>query len=310
MQFLLILLLSFTPGVLWLWFISRWDRYKLEPRSLVIRTFFWGMFIVLPVAFIEVILAIPSMISQPGGIGNLTAENLNQLSLGAMAYLAFVVAGFTEELSKFLAVRFTVFKSLYFSEPIDGVVFSAAVALGFASLENLGYLAIYGWQEILVRGPISTLGHVLFSVLWGYPLALQKMGWKWGKLLTLVGLICAMGAHGLFDFLLFTQKWYAWLTVPLFLGLVVLLVVMMRYSRTISAVRHHVAELQRKCPECGEKVPFYAGYCINCGAKLSEADAQIETMCGRCGDTLSHDSVYCTACGSRVVKKPGQIPKH
>src|SRR5208283_3715553 len=104
--------------------------------------------------------------------------------------------------------------------------------------------------EILARGPISTLGHVLFSVLWGYPLALQKMGWKWGKLFLWIGLIGAMAAHGLFDFLLFTQSWYAYLAIPLFVGLVVVLIFIMRYSRKLSKVRHHIAELQRKCPTC------------------------------------------------------------
>ena len=68
---------------------------------------------------------------------NFLTHDLNHLSLGETAYLAFIVAGFTEELFKFLVVRTTIYKSPYFDEPIDGLVYSSAAALGFASLENI-----------------------------------------------------------------------------------------------------------------------------------------------------------------------------
>lgn len=301
MQFLVILVIGLAPGVFWLWLIYRWDKYQPEPRWLVIRTFMLGMAVVLPVGLVELILL---YINSPGGM---TIGDISQLSLGGMAYLAFIVAGFTEELGKFLVVRSTMYASPYFNEPADGVVYSAAVALGFASLENVGYLAAYGWQNILVRGPISTTAHLLFSILWGYPLALRKMGWRWGRLFTWLGLLGAMVAHGLFDFLLFTQSWYTLLAIPVFAGLVVLLVAIMRYSRKLSAIRHHIVELLKACPQCGNTVPFYAQYCIFCGSKLPQAIENDRLLCGKCGQSLTKDSIYCTACGSRVVRKP--LPK-
>jgi len=85
----------------------------------------------------------------------------------------------------------------------------SAVALGFASLENLSYMISFGWGVIVLRGPMSTFGHLLFSVVWAYPLALRKIGRRGATSLLLLGLVGSVFAHGLYDFVLFTQSWFA-----------------------------------------------------------------------------------------------------
>jgi protease PrsW len=221
----IIVLVAVAPCIFWLWLVYKGDKYKPEPKWLVIRTFLFGMGIAIPVALIETFLY-PS-----------SAQGT--LSLSSAAYLAFVVAGFTEEAAKFLVVRLGVYSSVHFEEPTDGLVYSAAAALGFASLENIIYLISYGWQVILVRGLFSNLAHVLFSALWGYPLAMVKLGFLRHKYLTWLGLAASMIAHGVFDFLFLTGTVYTYLVIPFFLGMALVFILMMKHANKISPFISH-----------------------------------------------------------------------
>jgi RsiW-degrading membrane proteinase PrsW (M82 family) len=299
MQLIGVVIGAFAPGIFWLWLVYRWDRYHPEPRWLVIRTFLWGMVAVIPIAFAELLLVLGG-----GGLEGLTQLGQATLSLQGIAYEAFIVAGVTEELGKFLVVRLSIYKSLYFDEATDGLIYSAAAALGFATLENIGYALSFGWGVMLLRGPISTFAHVLFSVVWGYPLGLRKVRYSRSRFYLGLGLPGAMAAHGLFDFLLFTQSWYAWLVIPLMGGLIAALVLMLRHSRRISPYREKVAEMQVNCPVCGAKAPAYANFCPACGASREKNRPGANNACGNCGAPLEKDAIYCTACGSRIVKKP------
>jgi RsiW-degrading membrane proteinase PrsW (M82 family) len=53
---------------------------------------------------------------------------------------------------------------------MDGLVYGAAASLGFASLENLAFMLMFGPEAILVRGPLTTLAHLVLSSIWSYPL--------------------------------------------------------------------------------------------------------------------------------------------
>jgi RsiW-degrading membrane proteinase PrsW (M82 family)/DNA-directed RNA polymerase subunit RPC12/RpoP len=299
LNFLTVIAIAFAPGIFWMWLIYRWDRHQPEPRWLVIRAFLWGMVIVVPIALIELLLM----------LGNLGFEGLLQfgqtpLSIGNIAYEAFIVAGMTEELGKFLVVRLFIYKSPYFDDSTDGIIYASAAALGFATLENVGYALSYSWQIILARGPISTFAHVLFSVIWGYPLALRKIGHPRATLYVWLGLIGAMVAHGFFDFFLFTQTWYALMIIPLMAGLIVALNVMLRHSRRISPFRNKVAELYTDCPHCAAKTPAYANYCPTCGGQIANDRLKTGNACGNCGSPIESNANYCTACGSRIIDKP------
>jgi RsiW-degrading membrane proteinase PrsW (M82 family) len=220
LNILAVFLLAFAPCVFWLWLIYKGDRYRPEPKSLIIRIFFLGLVVSIPVAFIEVLLY-PNASQAPA-------------SLPSAAYLAFVVAGFTEEAGKFLVVRWAIYRSPYFEEPLDGIEYSAAAALGFASLENVAYLISFGLEVILVRGYFKP--GTRRCVLWGYPMALGKLGiirkgWVW------LGLLAAIVAHGLFDFLFFIESGYTFFVIPLFIGMVVIFILMLRHANRISPYR-------------------------------------------------------------------------
>ena len=316
MQFLLIPVLGLAPGLLWLWLIYRGNKYRPDPKGLVIRTFLFGMVAIIPVVFVETALLLPYVFTHIDQFKNLSMTDFNNLTIGQIAYVSFVVAGVTEELFKFLAVRMTIYKSPYFDEPIDGLVYSSAAALGFASLENIGYLLSYGWQTALIRAPITTLAHVVFSAMWGYPLALKKLKRKNSTLFLWLGLAGAMAGHGLFDFLAFQQGDTS-VNVPVVIGLIVLFgalvaffIYLIRRGQKTSPYKDKSAEMLILCPNCQKRIPYYSSFCNFCGSKIAENKDFYSSFCGKCSSELTKGTNFCTSCGSRMIKKPGFAYEH
>jgi len=185
--------ISFLPGILWMWYIYRSDKFEPEPVGRVISVFFGGFLVVIPVIFVE--LGVSSILGLSGDVDSLYE------AVGA----SWFVAGLVEEFAKFGIVLFAVYYTKEFDEPVDGIVYSSAAALGFATLENFFYMMKHGTAVILIRGPLSTFGHLLFSAMWGYGLGRGKFHPKTAKRLATTGLLLAAGSHGLFNFLLMSE---------------------------------------------------------------------------------------------------------
>ncbi len=186
MKALIILALAFAPGLFWLWYFFKRDKYEPEPLHRIRNCFILGMAIVLPAGLAEV-----------------------PFSLLSTRVAVVIGAPIVEELAKFLVVRYTVFRSAEFDEPMDGVVYAAAVALGFASLENAYFLfdeyrnGAQSFALVTVfRAMLSVPGHALWSSMWGYALGFAKFSdEEFQKKLIMEGLILSMAMHALFNFL-------------------------------------------------------------------------------------------------------------
>ena len=63
---------------------------------------------------------------------------------------------------------------------LDGVIYSATAALGFAAIENIFYLSQNNPLLVLLRGPLSNPGHALFSSFWGLSLSRAKSAPNYG----------------------------------------------------------------------------------------------------------------------------------
>ncbi len=204
---LILLSLALGPGIFWVWYFYHRDRYDPEPPYLVLRMFLLGIAVTFPVAFLE------------GGIGILIASPL---------ILAVIVAPVVEEYGKYFVVRRGVYRNREFDEPMDGIVYATAAALGFASLENLIYVfsaytlsleAAIG--TIVVRALFSVPAHALFASIWGYALGRAKFSPpEQRRGIVARGLAAAMVLHGLFNFLLITAEVYALAMLVFFLVLI------------------------------------------------------------------------------------------
>lgn len=277
-------MLAVAPGIFWLWFFARKDVYRPGPRRLLAFTFFLGMLSVVPAGLLEWLLVDEETISQGASIATAATTML-------------LVVGPVEELSKFAAVRLGPYRSLYFDEPMDGLVYAAAASLGFASAENFAYILQYGPAVMLARAPLSTLAHAVFGSIWGYALGLQVQRKGGGVPLLAAGLGVAAVAHGLFNVAAISNM------VLLALGLIVAGAVWTAgrfdWAQRISPFRYRQNYPRVQCRACLGQVRVTSRYCRFCGAPAGPAHEAL--FCGCCGARNRPDASYCTQCGDRLL---------
>ncbi|MBI2948901.1 MAG: PrsW family intramembrane metalloprotease [Verrucomicrobia bacterium] len=116
-------------------------------------------------------------------------------------FYCLAIIGVLEELAKFLPFYFVCLKFKAFDEAIDGFVYASAVALGFASYENLLLIGAIKGPELYGRAFASPLTHTIFASVWGYSCAWARINGKplFGP--ALLGFLVAAVFHGLYDFL-------------------------------------------------------------------------------------------------------------
>jgi protease PrsW len=196
----LVLTVAFAPGLFWLWYFYSRDKYEPEPLSLVVKMFLLGM-VAAAIAFF--------------------LENQIVVYLPAVVFVALAVP-LIEEILKFSMVAVFVYRDQEFDEPMDGIVYATATALGFATLENLVYVMDLPTISSLfvtgsLRAILSVPGHALFAVIWGYSLGIAKFMPLGSRKSTVIagGLILAIAVHGIFNLML--EQQYTGLAIALLL---------------------------------------------------------------------------------------------
>lgn len=118
----------------------------------------------------------------------------------------FLVVACSEEGFKYLLLRRRTWNSKEFNCQFDGVVYAVAVSLGFALLENIGYVMQYGFATALVRAVTAVPGHGCFGVFMGAYYGMAKrydnLGYP-GKSRSCRRMAVAVPAllHGTYDFI-------------------------------------------------------------------------------------------------------------
>ncbi len=277
-----ILLVSFVPGLLWLWFIVRLDRLRPSSRKWIALTFLYGTLSTIPAALVTSFF-----------ISELYFNPITAFAAYSMSML--LVIGPVEETCKFLAIRLSVYRTLHFEESMDGLVYGAAASLGFASLENLVYVLGYGPDVMVIRAPISTLGHMVFGCMWGFGLGLYRSGR--GAWVVWVGLVGAAVFHGLFNYLVFSP--IPWLGYLLIVSGGIWTYKLFRWGQRISPFRYRRNIPLIHCEGCGELLRFHSKLCSACG--YYHTGAFTEIICGNCKTTNRQEALYCTSCGNRLL---------
>ena len=119
---LVILSAGIAPGLALLSYFYLKDHYETEPISVVLKAFLYGVCLVFPIMFLQYVL---------------DAEGVFTTDFDT----AFLSAALLEEFFKWFILMVAIYQHIAFDEPYDGIVYGAAVSLGFATMENTLYLA-------------------------------------------------------------------------------------------------------------------------------------------------------------------------
>ncbi|MCB0507379.1 MAG: PrsW family glutamic-type intramembrane protease [Chitinophagales bacterium] len=186
-----LILLAIAPALAICGYIIHKDRFDKEPKWLLFLAFFFGVLSIFPAA-----------------IGSAIGSNFFQVSNNIIntALFTFLVVALSEEFAKFFFLRFILFKRKEFNEPLDGIVYAVMIGMGFASFENLLYVAEGGWDVALMRMITAVPAHAIFAVIMGYYVGLAKFDLTHKNELLNKGLLYPILLHGAYDFFLMQRN--------------------------------------------------------------------------------------------------------
>jgi|TARA_B100000929_G_scaffold281879_1_gene261316 RsiW-degrading membrane proteinase PrsW (M82 family) len=197
MQLTLIYLATALPVVLLLGMVYYVDRFR-EPPRFIIGTFFLGVGLVYPlhlfIIIVEDIIG-PVVGIDPGNWG---------------AYQNFFRAAYLEESLKFIFLIYFCARLSEMDEPIDPIIYGAALGLGYAGWENIGYVFNTNyvgelldtskmWTTVLVRVG-AAFGHMGLGIIMGSFVSMnlfnQTDSFK-RRLYIILALMVPVALHGL-----------------------------------------------------------------------------------------------------------------
>jgi RsiW-degrading membrane proteinase PrsW (M82 family) len=203
-----------APSLFLLVFFYLKDRYEPEPRGHVALAFLKGCAAVIPSYF-----AARALTHVQHDIW------LEMGGLAARLFEAGVMAAAVEELCKWTIFLALIYWWEEFDEPLDGVVYGVALALGFATVENVLFVIRGGIGLGLLRAIFAVPAHALFGAAMGFYLGRAKLGRgrhgaevsRWQRIYRIgLALLVPIGFHGAYDFMLLeTHGWVVYLVVAL-----------------------------------------------------------------------------------------------
>ncbi len=200
-----LLILALAPVFIIAGYIYFRDKYEREPIRLLLLSLFVGAVTVIPILFIERFLS---------GFSDLFS------GLVKAAWNAFVVAAFSEELFKYIALYLLIWKRKEFNDKMDGIVYAVFISLGFAAVENVLYVMGNGFGTGITRAITAVPAHAIFGITMGFYFGMAKFYEKKRYQLKQKALLYPIILHGIYDFILFTG--IEWLSI-IFLGFLVYL---------------------------------------------------------------------------------------
>jgi protease PrsW len=190
------LLFAAVPAMLWLVYFYVQDRREPEPKHYVLGLCLLGAFCAGPISEFLLGELFPS--SEPFRGGWPDAEHIVRAVVGV---------GLAQELAKYLVVRYTVYLSSEFDEPMDAIIYMTAAGIGFAAAENARYLGGLSGVYLSVgaaNAVVTTMAHASFAGVLGFALGRARFAARGAlerHLTLLVGLAVAAALNGVFGLL-------------------------------------------------------------------------------------------------------------
>jgi RsiW-degrading membrane proteinase PrsW (M82 family) len=186
MDIISLILITYLIGFVYLLIIRKYDIYDQEPLGKLILFSFFGGMVSIAVASIIYIFVHPR----------------------ANFFDAIFLVGTIEEFAKLLS--FLILYKLIkkdFDEIVDGIIYIAALSLGFSVVENLFYAldSSHPYKLLFLRFLTATIGHVTFSVYMGIALYVHKKVHR-NYLGLFLAFVLSTLAHGVYDGVIFQPE--------------------------------------------------------------------------------------------------------
>lgn len=298
----MLFVLALVPVVGLLCFIYFNDKKEKEPFGLLVALFFAGMGTV-----------VTAIIAETVGQWLLETVISSESMVGAFLVASLIVAP-AEELGKFLVLRLITWKNKHFNYSYDAIVYAVFVSLGFAALENIGYVFMSGLGTAIMRMVTAVPGHACFAVFMGYFYSKAKLASvdkKAGKcaLFTILAMLVPIVVHGLYDAILMSGSasgeliltglsFIIWVlfVIGMFVFSIILIIKSSRNDYCFVTLPDQVQTVYRPsvlgswtctcgtvnqlnfCFKCGNQRPIFSTwYCPTCNT------ISAYNFCGRCG---------------------------
>ncbi len=181
--------LAGVPMVLWLAFFYLMDRHEPEPIQLVAGVCLLGAMVAGPLSGFVLSTAAPAQALEMHGIDPFSFDRL---------LYAILVAGLAQEMCKYAVVRYTIYVSREFDEPMDGIVYMMACGSGFALWVNYHRMSGQGHQVYLsyaaAQAAVTTLAQASFAGVLGYVMGRAKFSQRSAPLRGLFVMLGLLGA--------------------------------------------------------------------------------------------------------------------
>lgn len=192
--------LSILPAFLICIYIWWRDRHEQEPTLMLLMAFAMGS-----------LSTYPALKLEEFGIEYFYTATSNNVVNSFI--FAFGIVAISEELVKFLFLRYFIFPRKAYDQPLDGIVYAVILGMGFAAVENIMYVVFRsnGFEDALqtafTRMITAVPAHASFAVIMGYFMGKAKFIYEpFSRTLHLLtGLALAICIHGAYDFFLFQE---------------------------------------------------------------------------------------------------------
>lgn len=181
-------LAALLPPILLLLFVWHKDATK-EPFLQLFKAVIFGALICIPAVFWESFM------------GTLLFNGEEPTTIIGTTLNAFLCAAVPEETLKLIALWLVLRRNPYFDEHFDGIVYAVCVSLGFAAVENVGYVLNHeeAWVSVAVtRALMAVPGHYAFAVFMGYYYSMYHFV-RHDTTTAISILLVPVLAHGIYD---------------------------------------------------------------------------------------------------------------
>ena len=206
-DYLIALIYAVFPILIISYYLLKKSRFD-QPVRVVIITFFLGFGVAFPLQ------ALNAFIDPLGELLHVTVNGKN-------FYGSFLRAAFQEEAFKFLIIVYYCMHLKEFKKPMDAIIFGVSASLGFAMIENWGYVtnALVGdgfsaaKELAVIRALTAILLHMICGIMMGFYLIDYIFG-EGKKIYLILSLLFPVCLHGFYNFIITSDYMsYYWVII-------------------------------------------------------------------------------------------------